>query len=57
MRRFLPREAMSPILGRLLLSLVLVVGAILMAATDRILGALGLLIAAFLVVGGAKRAR
>lgn len=57
MRRLRRRSDLAPVKARLLLSLLLVVGAIVMAATGRMLGAFGLLLAGFVVVAGAKRPR
>ena len=57
MRRLLPREALSPILGRLVASIVLVLASFVMLLNGLLLPAVGALALAFLVVGGAKRAR
>lgn len=57
MRRLLPREALGPILPMLLLSLFLVVMAFVLVATGRGLLGIGAFLAAFAVLGGAKRAR
>lgn len=57
MRRFLPREARTPIMGQLLLSLLFVLGAIAFFVAGKDYLAVGMLLVAFFVVGGAKRAR
>jgi hypothetical protein len=57
MRRLLPREARTPIMGQLLLSLVFVLMAFGFFIAGKDYLAVGLLLVAFLVVGGAKRAR
>ena len=57
MRRLLPREARAPIMGQLLISLFLVLVAFALFVAGKDYLAVGMLLVAFLVVGGAKRAR
>lgn len=57
MRRLLRRDAMAPIVPLLALALALVVVAIVLFGLGHDFGAVTALIAAFLAVGGAKRAR